>query len=240
MISRYVGKLTLLASLVSSTILVTSTPAQAIIPYLQLNNDQSISDVVVPEILGLGWEFSLSQPTRAEFLGIYDYQGNGVTSGLDIYLWNESNTTTPIAKVLNIDGLGGFFDNNFRWYRISPITLSPGSYVVSADIALPAAKGGTFTTLPQVTWIEGRMADLIQSGPGPQPLISPPVPALPYPAITTSGNGNWGGNVAYDDIPPAPGPLPLLGVSAAYGFSRKLRKRIKSSYTPEESPKRQG
>jgi len=26
---------------------------------------------------------------------------------------------------------------------------------------------------------------------------------------------------------PAPGPLPLFGAAAAFGFSRKLRKRIK-------------
>ena len=32
---------------------------------------------------------------------------------------------------------------------------------------------------------------------------------------------------------PAPSPLPLLGVGAAFGFSRKLRKRIKISNTPE-------
>jgi hypothetical protein len=30
-----------------------------------------------------------------------------------------------------------------------------------------------------------------------------------------------------------PGPLPLLGVGAAFGFSRKLRKRIKSSTSPD-------
>jgi len=29
--------------------------------------------------------------------------------------------------------------------------------------------------------------------------------------------------------PPAPGPLPLLGAGAAFGFSRKLRSRIKLS-----------
>ena len=30
-----------------------------------------------------------------------------------------------------------------------------------------------------------------------------------------------------------PGPLPLLGVGAAFGYSRKLRKRIKTSKMPE-------
>ena len=32
---------------------------------------------------------------------------------------------------------------------------------------------------------------------------------------------------------PVPGPLPLLGVGAAFGFSRKLRKRIKTNNSPE-------
>ena len=36
-----------------------------------------------------------------------------------------------------------------------------------------------------------------------------------------------------EDYAPVPGPLPLLGVGAAFGFSRKLRKRIKTSKTPE-------
>jgi hypothetical protein len=33
--------------------------------------------------------------------------------------------------------------------------------------------------------------------------------------------------------PPVPVPLPLLGVGAAFGYSRKLRKRIKTSKKPE-------
>jgi len=32
-----------------------------------------------------------------------------------------------------------------------------------------------------------------------------------------------------DDVPPAPGPLPILGIGAFFGYSRKLRKLIKSS-----------
>ncbi|MEY4807973.1 MAG: hypothetical protein RLZZ206_2362 [Cyanobacteriota bacterium] len=31
---------------------------------------------------------------------------------------------------------------------------------------------------------------------------------------------------------PAPGPLPLFGAAAAFGFSRKLRKRIQGSRQP--------
>jgi hypothetical protein len=32
--------------------------------------------------------------------------------------------------------------------------------------------------------------------------------------------------------PSVPGPLPLLGVSVAFGYSRKLRNRIRSSKLP--------
>jgi hypothetical protein len=45
---------------------------------------------------------------------------------------------------------------------------------------------------------------------------------------------NWGPlNATYtfaqaDLVPPVPGPLPLFGAAAAFGFSRKLRQRIKA------------
>ena len=40
--------------------------------------------------------------------------------------------------------------------------------------------------------------------------------------------------VVPDDIP-VPGPLPALGAVAAFGFSRKLRKRIRGSANPVSS-----
>jgi hypothetical protein len=46
----------------------------------------------------------------------------------------------------------------------------------------------------------------------------------------------WSGyqlGVDAQKIHQVPGPLPVLGVAAAFGYSRKLRKRIKDSKTPE-------
>jgi hypothetical protein len=40
--------------------------------------------------------------------------------------------------------------------------------------------------------------------------------------------------VVPDDVP-VPGPLPALGAVAAFGFSRKLRKRIRGSANPVSS-----
>jgi hypothetical protein len=47
-----------------------------------------------------------------------------------------------------------------------------------------------------------------------------------------------GFRVARADAAPVPGPLPLLGAAAAYGWSRQLRKRIKldNSVTPASKP----
>jgi hypothetical protein len=56
-------------------------------------------------------------------------------------------------------------------------------------------------------------------------------------------NVNGGGDAEYfgaffatpvtASLPTAPGPLPILGLSAAFAYSRKLRQRIKYSKAPE-------
>ena len=43
----------------------------------------------------------------------------------------------------------------------------------------------------------------------------------------TDGTFTWAQATLYTAPAPAPGPLPLFGAAAAFGFSRKLRKRIK-------------
>ena len=60
--------------------------------------------------------------------------------------------------------------------------------------------------------------------PRPTPIDPDPIPFDPgkYRDIT---------NPRFTNV--APGPLPILGVGAAFGFSRKLRKRIKSGESPE-------
>ena len=54
------------------------------------------------------------------------------------------------------------------------------------------------------------------------------------PNSTSRCGSNWGPlNATYtwaqaDLVPPVPGPLPVFGAAAAFGFSRKLRQRIKA------------
>lgn len=65
-----------------------------------------------------------------------------------------------------------------------------------------------------------------------------PLPSEAFPNITTLPNcpvpgntclvGNGPGALGDPDSPPqVPGPLPLLGAGAAFGWSRRMRKHIK-------------
>jgi hypothetical protein len=50
-----------------------------------------------------------------------------------------------------------------------------------------------------------------------------------YRVTNTGGLNSFNNGYTQSDIPPVPGPLPLLGAGMALGFSRKLRSRIKGS-----------
>ena len=58
--------------------------------------------------------------------------------------------------------------------------------------------------------------------------------------------GGTGGTITFAHAPPSvPGPLPLFGAAAAFGYSRKLRKRIKVAagsvpYTNQTLPTNRG
>jgi len=54
---------------------------------------------------------------------------------------------------------------------------------------------------------------------------SSPASGLSAPIVLLKGSSNTWAQASV----PAPGPLPALGAAAAFGFSRQLRKRIKSS-----------
>jgi hypothetical protein len=94
------------------------------------------------------------------------------------------------------------------------------------------------------TPVNGVLADIILSNILPLPFA---VNSSNFQVSLSSGDfirsvDSSGNTVTYDTIGPlpfgyapcpTPSPIPLLGVGAAFGYSRKLRKRIKTSKTPE-------
>ncbi|MFM7753978.1 MAG: hypothetical protein ACKO58_06260, partial [Cyanobium sp.] len=111
-------------------------------------------------------------------------------------------------------------------------TLPAGNYVVgSAGNWLTNGDnyyfGGSYTTATGLTFVQDRF-NLGGS--------------LAYPLSTVNATPAWfGGNVSVlvtdvPDVSDVPGPLPLLGAAAAFGYSRKLRARLKKGKIPSTFP----
>jgi hypothetical protein len=52
---------------------------------------------------------------------------------------------------------------------------------------------------------------------------------FPIPYALQSTNGYFNPNISFAQIPPVPGPLPLLGAAAGFSWTRRLRKRVHAS-----------
>jgi hypothetical protein len=53
-----------------------------------------------------------------------------------------------------------------------------------------------------------------------------------YASVSSIYGATFGGGVSIAQLPqPVPGPLPLLGAASAFGFSRKLRRRLRAAAT---------
>jgi hypothetical protein len=95
---------------------------------------------------------------------------------------------------------------------------SSGDFGFNATYALTAAGGGT------VTSSNGNLSSpyiFYPSTPGPLAFTGTITPAV--------GAFHSFSNTIVLEVPEVPGPLPLLGAGVAFGFSRKLRQRVKAS-----------
>lgn len=100
-----------------------------------------------------------------------------------------------------------------------------GRHYTSADLGgssgfIPIPVGGT---LPMRQY--GGGIATVYGLPSSNPNIPPEGPDGPEKPGTPGGGGNP------PDGTPVPGPLPLLGAAAAFGLSRKLRRRLKKKPT---------
>ncbi len=165
----------------------------------------------------------------------------GGTFGGNAFLFNGANATTTYtgtaSPVFTFNGGGGIASGNPGAFTLTPNTspaLQNSSSVVggtyaSTSVALPVVSlqnywaGLTGAGAPSIvsyyaTWsISGDNA----------PSGGTVVPASP--AIPASLTGQVFLTYSYQGPDAVPGPLPILGAGTAFGFSRKLRKRIRSS-----------
>lgn len=152
-------------------------------------------------------------------------------------------TSTHSASVINYSG-GYFFDSNGLWDSgLSMAGLNaPAGYMDFKFLGNPvSAVGGFLNYAPgyfddmyiSALDINGNILesyDLSFSTSGSNSGASFYIQRNSFDIATFRVGDSYAGiaNFTYNAVP-VPGPLPILGVAASFGYSRKLRKRIKSS-----------
>ena len=118
-------------------------------------------------------------------------------------------SATPVQFTVSADPVSGTF--NAFGFVIYPISKTV-PFATSTDIALPPPVS-TFTKPNNVT------TDYYQTAWS----VSPSITGLSSDLSAASISGEFGLEYVYTYVP---GPLPILGSAAAFGWSRRLRRRI--------------
>jgi len=121
-------------------------------------------------------------------------------------------------------------------YNASTIGLPfQQAFTTSSVAGIPPISGGTTNVTSTLTGLPNSLMSInamVDSG-----LFTVPVQSTMVSSVfTTSGTGNIGnfvvtltpGSPVANNVP---GPLPILGAGAAFGFSRRMRRRINTSTT---------
>lgn len=134
---------------------------------------------------------------------------------------NVGATTGSGFSGAQLTGFTGVFNQSTVLRSITIGQYAPAAFITNAQIqfkvggtvleTLNPTAAGFFNLPTPITLAAGQNLEIITSG---------------------SSSANNGGVIrisSFDaDVPPVPGPLPLLGASAAFGWSRQLRRRIQA------------
>jgi hypothetical protein len=157
-------------------------------------------------------------------LGHYDDNGDGLLAFHDVGIWLDGPPTSPLATATVPSGTSATLISNWRMVDITPITL-----MANTTYRLGSQVNGDQYTFGNPTV-------------GP---IDPLIAATPLLGVLRSGGGlnypnaanaptriNPNAFIIPAQSPPptsVPGPLPVLGATAAFAWSRKLRSRIRTA-----------
>ena len=223
---------------------VPSAHAQAYVPAFTLNPQPPAQGNLIKPILDyvLGYHFNTDQESKVKAFGIYVPTTTSHTIGIwDANNYSNSNPyldqliwQTQIPSSSSCDTIG-----SYCWFGISDgPTLKPNyNYVVAATWGADEVpfKLDNVSVKPATGF---RFGEAANAGPifyGLDVDLSDPVIAADY---TPNGSENakvgfLSVNLSFETANPSsvqtPAPIPMIGVAAAFGWSRKIRRRISSS-----------
>ena len=105
-----------------------------------------------------GFEFSTCNPITVTHLGIFDGDKNRrVTAPTQVGIWSADSRTLLISAIIP-KGTNAALENKFLYLPITPVTLAPGSYVISAQSTNGEPVGYDAQIFPasEINWICGR------------------------------------------------------------------------------------
>jgi hypothetical protein len=146
------------------------------------------------------------------------------------------SSPTGMPEVHTLTATGGSFDTSgvFKYSLEvvgSPELIKSLSYTNGTSLTSPAAPNYTWgidilgtTSTPNFTYSDTK-------GPNPPLVLTPITPNQGIIEVTHNYSLGSGAPMQQftDSVMQTPGPLPILGAGAAFGFSRTMRRRIKAS-----------
>lgn len=191
-----------------------SDPTAAIASFINLELDFTVGTTNT-----YGYEFTTAGPISIKSLGVFDYQSDGLTTAHDVGIWDNSGSL--LASVNVPTGTTASLINGFRYQALNSIlSLQAGTYRIGALYA-PGSDGFVQQFIPGGSATPGSGITL------GNPFLSSPSATLARPTNpqALAAPGYFGPNFQYDSVP---GPLPLFGAATAFGFSRRLRRRLRN------------
>ena len=225
-------------------------PTADFLPAYTTTNSGRAASPVNPS--SYGFFFDVSTNVQLDGLGFASQPGWGNFASYDVKLWSFVNAgATPadykeLASATFTHGNPYTFKDGYFWQSLSPLITLPESfasdptdqvgYLITAIGDFSGAngnvqlEGGTATFDPRFLNAGNSYNDiddcLNSSAPPCDP--DPPLANGFYPIPIYDGGigstGYFNANLSY-----VPGPLPVLGAAAGFGWSRRLRKRIRAS-----------
>jgi hypothetical protein len=173
----------------------------------------------------VGYDLRLSRPYTVTALGYYDAEAPGLQAAHAVGLYNATTQALLTSAVVPA-GEAAPLQNGFRWATVPALRLPAGDYVLAA--VLPGGGAASFDPFASLAE-DVVLASGVSLGGRALSGASDPA-ALVFPDQEEGGfPGFFGPNLAE----PVPGPLPLAGALASFGWSRRLRRRaLRSGWCP--------